>query len=235
MSAILPRAALAVAAGLTGVGLFRIVDALASSLRGDGTVDGVIPLVALLIAMVIVILMRRFGKHERRTAITMRRYARWSLACAMPLFLFSGGKAPFTDTAEAGRQLAMKNDLRNLVGAQEKASADSGHFSANPVVPTSPGIRHPDITLTPDGWSASVSAYVTTRLCTVYVGATPLPPARVEAQPMCTKAPLRTGQILEGAMVILVGFLAGLAVVRLSAKKPAPALEPMPVHAIEED
>jgi hypothetical protein len=235
VSATLPRAALAVAAGLTGIGLFRIVDALASSLRGDGTVDGVIPLVALLVAMVTVILMRRYGKHERRTAITMRRYVRWSLACAMPLFLFSGGKAPFTDTAEAGRQTAMKNDLRNLVGAQEKASADSGRFTANPAITVSPGIRRPEITLTRDGWSASVSAFVTTRVCTVYIGETPLPPARNEAQPMCTKAPLRTGQLLEGALVILVGLLAGIAIVRLAPRRPPRALEPMPVHAMDED
>lgn len=234
MSGILPRAALAAAAAVTGVGIFRIIDALASSLRGDGTVDGLIPLAALLAAMLAVILMRRYGRRERRHAVSMRRYTRWSLACAMPLLLFSAGKAPFTDTAEAGRQNAMRNDLRNLVAAQEKASADSGHFTSNPVVSASPGIRRPEISLTPDGWTASVSAYVTTRVCTVYVGDTPLPPARVETQPLCTKAPLRSEQMMEGALLMIAGLLMGVATVRLAPKREPAVMEAMPVHAVEE-
>ena len=212
------------------MGLFRIVDALASSLKGDGTVDGVIPMAVLLVAMIIVILIRRFARRERRHAVTFRRYIRWTLACAMPLLLFSGGKAPFTSTAEAGRQNAMKADLRNLVAAQERSAADSGHFTLTPAVTHTPGGRAPEITLTPSGWSASVSAIVTTRVCVVFVGDTPLPPATTEARPVCTKAPLRKSQIVEGLLVMLAGLVAAAAIVRLSPERSSAAMEPMPVH-----
>lgn len=199
--------------------MYRAVDAAASSIKGDGTVDSIIPLVILTVAMLCVTWLRRGAQPGRPRPISWRRYIRWSLACIMPLMLLSAGKAPFTSTNEESRQNIMRSDLRNLVAAEEKASADSGHFTANPELATSAGVSRPEILMTPDGWTAKVVPVVTARTCSVYMGGTPLAPARVEAEPRCTKAPLRAAEIIQGLVVIFAGLAAGSVIILLNPSR----------------
>ena len=94
------------------------------------------------------------------------------------------------NTDAAARVAAMKSDLRNLVTAQEAYFADSVKYTADPQVlarllTMSPGVTGLRVTLTPDGWTASVGHTSTTTFCTIYVGSTPIPPATKEGDPAC--------------------------------------------------
>jgi hypothetical protein len=46
----------------------------------------------------------------------------------------------------------------------------------------------PTITLTTDGWTASITSPSTPQRCAVFVGSTPLAPATTEGAPACGKA-----------------------------------------------
>ncbi len=219
MNAAVARVSLFGASALTALGVYRAVDAAASSIKGDGTVDSIIPLVILMVAMLCVTWLRRGVQPGRPRPISWRRYIRWSLACIMPLMLLSAGKAPFTGTYEESRQNIMRSDLRDLVAAEEKASADSGHFTSHPAIAASAGVTQPDIRITSDGWTAQVVPVVTSRICAVYIGETPLPPARVEGEPRCSKAPLRTAEIIQGLVVIFAGLAAGSVIVLLNPSR----------------
>jgi hypothetical protein len=207
------------AAGVVGIGLYRAVDAAATSVRGDGTVDIIIALVTLLLCIIAMAYMRRGMRPERPHMITMRRFLRWSLGAAMPLLVLSAARAPFTETYEAVRQNYMRTDLHNLVAIEEKAAADSGHFTANPVHTRSPGISNPEITLVPNGWTAQVKPSVTARYCTIFIGDTPLPPARLEGEPRCTKAELNVKEIIQGLVVMAIGLAAGYAIVQYNRRR----------------
>jgi len=98
-------------------------------------------------------------------------------AIAIPRITAARGKA---------QTAAMKSDLRNLVTHEESAFADSLKYTTTPVnYAVTSGNRMPAITLTPDGWSASLTDARGTQLCAVYVGSTPLAPATKEGVPMC--------------------------------------------------
>lgn len=99
---------------------------------------------------------------------------------AIPKFSGSRDKALVT---------AMKSDLRNLLTHQEGRMADSGTYATSfPATIWSPstGVTGPTITLTADGWTASVGHVSTTRTCAIFVGTTALAPASKEGVPTCT-------------------------------------------------
>ena len=85
---------------------------------------------------------------------------------------------------------AMKSDLRNLVIAEEVFFADSVKYTTR-IGPgglnfvARPGNRLPRITLTQDGWLASISNAHTRYKCFIFIGTTAHPPARKEGYPAC--------------------------------------------------
>jgi len=93
------------------------------------------------------------------------------------------------NTKERALVAAMKADLRNLVTAEENYLADHAKYTTDlgPDYRFSTGNRPPSITLTGDGWTASISNPNTTEQCAVFVGSTPLPPATREASPTCAR------------------------------------------------
>lgn len=86
---------------------------------------------------------------------------------------------------------SMESDLRNLVTQQESWKIDSGNYAVSfPASVWSPttGVTGPTITLTGDGWTATVGHVSTTRTCAVFMGSTSVPPATKEGVPACTSS-----------------------------------------------
>jgi prepilin-type N-terminal cleavage/methylation domain-containing protein len=94
----------------------------------------------------------------------------------------------FANTKEKAYLTQMKSDLRNLVTAEESYFADSIQYTTNlgTMYRTSTGVTGPTITLTGDGWTATVGHTTSVRTCAVYTGSTPLAPAAKEGEPRCT-------------------------------------------------
>jgi hypothetical protein len=100
---------------------------------------------------------------------------------------------------------AMKSDLRNLVIAEEVFFADSVKYTTrigagglNFVA--RPGNSLPRITLTADGWLASIGNDHTRLKCFIVIGTTPSPSAAKEGVPACTApSPPRAGRSGEAA------------------------------------
>ena len=128
--------------------------------------------------------------------------------------------AAYYDPKAVGYRYAMTADLRNLVTAEESFFGDSGRYAAS--LPderyrTSSGVLEPNITLTPDGWTASVDHPGSQRTCVIFVGSTPKAPAVREGEPACTPLlflfPVRravwdVGIFVAGLLVGLLGVLA---------------------------
>ncbi|SRR6266550_993238 len=114
------------------------------------------------------------------------------------------GAAHKVDTAsaefrEARALTTMRNDLRNLVAAEEAYFADHGKYTANLEAiilagkveqfgdrfPT-PGNSAPHITLVGGGFTATIQNPNTRKVCAIFVGTkTPIPPATIEGSPAC--------------------------------------------------
>lgn len=92
-----------------------------------------------------------------------------------------------TNTKQRAQLAAMKSDLRNLVTLEENFFAESLKYTANlgGAYTTSAGNSPPTITLTRDGWTASISSPAATQTCAVFIGSTPLLPATREGTPTC--------------------------------------------------
>lgn len=98
---------------------------------------------------------------------------------AIPKFAASKEKALLT---------AMKSDLRNLATREETYAIENfGYTTAFPptLYTVTTGVTGPTITLTGDGWTASVGHTGTTKTCAIFMGSTPLPPAVDEGVPRC--------------------------------------------------
>jgi prepilin-type N-terminal cleavage/methylation domain-containing protein len=93
----------------------------------------------------------------------------------------------FANTKEKAYLAAMKSDLRNLVTTEEAYFADSIKYRSNlgTIYNTTTGVLGPTITVTADGYTATVSHATTTKTCAVYSGSTPLAPAIKEGEPRC--------------------------------------------------
>lgn len=93
----------------------------------------------------------------------------------------------FANTKEKAYITQMKADLRNLYTAEESYFADSIKYTSNlgAAYRTSTGVVGPVITVTGDGWTASVTHTATTKTCVIYAGSTPLAPATKEGHPTC--------------------------------------------------
>jgi hypothetical protein len=150
---------------------------------------------------------------RRATSTALRLAALWggvtSFALLALLAVFSG----YIDSKAAAYLTAMRSDLRSLDVAQEEARRESGKYSDTtpPGFRSSVGVSPPQISLTSDGWTASVTHAMVGRTCALFVGRTPLPPAVEERRPACTAAPFRAADHQAGIAFLVVGLmLAGL-------------------------
>ncbi len=104
------------------------------------------------------------------------------LWCAQTVFVLkTGGR-------ERAYLATMQSDLRNLITAEGAYYQDNGAYttSLRPSWYTvSGGVTAPIITVTADGFTASVGHNLTTKTCAVYVGTTTLAPATRKGEPAC--------------------------------------------------
>jgi prepilin-type N-terminal cleavage/methylation domain-containing protein len=96
----------------------------------------------------------------------------------------------FVNTKERAALAAMKSDLRNLVTVEESYFVENLRYTTDPgtAYGVSGGNDPPTITLTTDGWHATMTSANTNRVCAVFVGSTPAPPAVKEGSPTCDHA-----------------------------------------------
>jgi type IV pilus assembly protein PilA len=94
----------------------------------------------------------------------------------------------FSNTKAKAYIASMKSDLRNLVTAEEAYFADSLQYTSD--LGTDYGVTSgntmPTITLTGDGWTATITnTLLPTNLCAIFIGTTPVAPAANEGEPTC--------------------------------------------------
>ena len=95
----------------------------------------------------------------------------------------------FAGSKEKALLTTMKADLRNLATQQETYAIEYFSYTTSfpPTLYTvTTGVTGPTITLTADGWSASVGHTGSTKTCAIFFGSTPLAPAVDEGVPRCT-------------------------------------------------
>ena len=89
---------------------------------------------------------------------------------------------------------SLRNDLRNLVTAEEAYFADHAKYTANlkaialdgQPFSVTPGNSMPQIMLVGSGWTATNRNPNTPQVCAIFVGTTtPIPPATTEGTPAC--------------------------------------------------
>jgi len=82
---------------------------------------------------------------------------------------------------------AMKSDLRNLVTLEESYFAQNLRYAADlgTAYTVSTGNAMPIITLTSDGWTATMTSPSSGQICVVFMGSTPVHPAIKEGAPAC--------------------------------------------------
>jgi prepilin-type N-terminal cleavage/methylation domain-containing protein len=87
---------------------------------------------------------------------------------------------------------AMKSDLRNLVTIEENYFAQNLKYATATdlagAYTVSAGNSMPTITLTGDGWTATLTSITTGRICAVFIGSTPARPATKEGAPACVES-----------------------------------------------
>ncbi len=95
----------------------------------------------------------------------------------------------FATTKEKAYLTAMKSDLKNLTTAEEAYFADNVAYTTTfpaTIYTVTAGVTAPAITITQDGWTASLGHNLTTKTCAIYIGTTALAPAINEGEPRCT-------------------------------------------------
>ena len=95
----------------------------------------------------------------------------------------------FTSERDKALVATMQTDLRNLLAQEEIWKLDSGAYTKSlppSVWSPSTGVSVPVITLTGDGWTASLGHVSSLRTCAIFVGSTSLAPASKEGVPGCT-------------------------------------------------
>jgi len=87
---------------------------------------------------------------------------------------------------------AMKSDLRNLVTTEENYFAQNLKYATATdlagAYTVSAGNSMPTITLTGDGWTATISSASAAQVCAVFMGSTPARPAIKEGAPACAES-----------------------------------------------
>ena len=95
-----------------------------------------------------------------------------------------------TSVKERAQVAAMKSDLRNLVTIEESYFAQNLKYTSDlgAAYTVSAGNPMPAVTLTGDGWTATMSSASTGQLCAVFMGSTPAKPGTKEGTPACEKS-----------------------------------------------
>ncbi len=140
-----------------------------------------------------------------------RVLGRASLGACGALFLFfallfwEGHGADYWQTA------AMRSTLRRVVEAQDRARERAGGYVAG--LPDDFDALYPSVLvlvrLTGDGWVATARHGRSERVCTVFVGSTLEPPARVERQPTCSRGRLDQDATIFALSLLIGGLLVG--------------------------
>ena len=92
----------------------------------------------------------------------------------------------FANTRELAYEASMKSDLRNLVIAEEAYFGDSVKYTAKLTnFVTTTGNALGPITLTSDGWTATITNVSSPKKCAIFIGSTSIAPAQREGEPMC--------------------------------------------------
>ncbi len=101
------------------------------------------------------------------------------------------------NTKERAEVASMKSDLRNLVMAEENYFAESLKYTTDlgSRFRVSAGNNPATITLTAEGWTASITSPNSSQACAVYIGSTPLPPAAKEGTPACAETGSRASPL----------------------------------------
>lgn len=134
-----------------------------------------------------------------------------TLAIAVPLLGLSAYLAGYHDSKESAYGATMRSDLRNLLAAEQQFLADSGRYTAElrGFFRHSPGIIGATITLTPDGWTASLGHTGSPRTCAIFVGSTRLAPAVAAKEPACTRLPFPAAGVAVALGLIGLGLTVG--------------------------
>jgi prepilin-type N-terminal cleavage/methylation domain-containing protein len=87
---------------------------------------------------------------------------------------------------------AMKSDLRNLVTTEENYYAQHLKYATAADLAgaynVSAGNSMPTITLSGDGWTATMTSASAGQICAVFMGSTPATPATKEGAPACAES-----------------------------------------------
>ena len=95
-----------------------------------------------------------------------------------------------TSIKDRARLAAMKSDMRNLVTIEETYFAQNLKYATDlgTAYSVSAGNTMPTITLTGDGWTATMSSGTTGQVCAVFMGSTAARPATKEGAPACERS-----------------------------------------------
>ena len=135
-----------------------------------------------------------------------RVLGRASLGACGALFLFFATLFWQGHGADYQQTVAMRSTLLHVVQYQDRARDRTGGYVAE--LPDDFDGLHSNVLvpvrLTGDGWAATAKHARSERICAVFVGSTPAPPARVERQPRCSR-----GRLDRDATVLALSLLAG--------------------------
>ena len=113
--------------------------------------------------------------------------------------------------ADYWQTAAMRSTLRRVVEAQDRARERAGSYVAE--LPDDFDALYPSVLvlvrLTGDGWAATAQHAGSERVCTVFVGSTPEPPARVERQSRCSRGRLDRDATVLALSLLIGGLLVG--------------------------
>jgi hypothetical protein len=199
-------------AGLVaGLGALVIVLAVAEgTMRGVSLRPGPFWEAFLLLAVASLVAKLWIGGAEEAPKKIRSEFALTALGSGALLTATCAVMVPMWDTKEAGFRTQMISDLTALRRAQEEFRSRTGAYAR--VLPASDfeplgNVGPPRISLTADGWTASVGhVQLPAITCVVYMGSTPLAPARNAGEPTCTNQPVWRG-VFVGLVLIAAGAL----------------------------
>ena len=148
-----------------------------------------------------------FGKLRPSLSRVLGRASLGACGALFPFFalLAWAGHFDYLQTA------AMRSTLRRMVEAQDRVRERAGGYVAE--LPDDLNARYPSVLvlvrLTGDGWVATARHGQSERVCTVFVGSTPEPPARVERQPRCSRGRPDRGATVLALSLLIGGLLVG--------------------------
>jgi hypothetical protein len=171
-------------------------------------------LVMLALTLVLWLVLRRPPRSAPKAVLLgMAATARLAMLLTMPLLLTCTLTEGFVDPMWKGARASLKSDLRDLESAQSKFRTDSGRYLATvDGLDRMPGVSHPAVTLTSDGWFASVEHRETGQRCDIFVGTPPSHLMGNEGEPSCVStgsAPFPWTDSLIGIGTIAIGLALG--------------------------